>query len=85
LDPADAHPIAYFPRRNAGTDCNHLTYRFVAENSRKLSGQMAERFMDIRVTDSAGVELYEDLTGAGLRLRHILHFPWTTHRSHNCC
>jgi hypothetical protein len=85
LNPTDAHPIAYFSGCNAETDCNHFTYRFVAEDSRKLARQMAERLMHIRVADSAGVQLYEDLTGTGFRLRHILHFPWTTHRSHNCC
>src|SRR6516225_4305511 len=84
LNPCRADAVADLASGHIRSHGNDLAHRFVAKDSRKLSGKVSKRLMHIGVADAACVHLYQHLTRTGLRLRNIFDLPGTAHGGYDC-
>jgi hypothetical protein len=65
LRPGHSNTVADLPRSDALADFNDFTDRLVPKSPWKLRRNMAIGDVDVSVTEPAGMNLDEDLVGAG--------------------
>src|SRR6185437_2404282 len=79
LHPAHAYPVAQLSRPHALADSHHLAHRLMAQHARERPGDVPQRFMNIRVADSARMHFDEHLLRPDPRLLHVLNLPCAIH------
>jgi hypothetical protein len=65
LRPGYSNTVTDLPRSDALADFNDFTDRLVSKRPWKLRRKMAIRDVDVSVTEPTGMNLDEDLVGAG--------------------
>src|SRR5215470_1659696 len=84
LNPCRADAVADFASGHIRSYGNDLAHRFVAKDSRKLSGKVSKRLVHIGVADAACVHPHQHLTWSRLRLRNIFDLPGTARGGYDC-
>jgi hypothetical protein len=85
LNPRNPDPISHVAVGHGRAECDDLSGRFVADGPGKLGGEIPPGDVDIGITDAAGVNLDQDLTGTRLRVRYFSNLPRAVRRGNDCC